>query len=262
MKSRVKRVRPKRATQRYLANCAAAFVALQFICGSALAVSTAELQRPRVFHKHEVHGERADLWPDPRPAPVETSPVTSLQPGVTLSSQEREVSRIADQNGDREFLMVDKALGKIILFKNGEPAFSGTALTGASLADRIPRGELEQPFSIHVETEEKITPAGRFTVNREHDRSLGEVLDVNEIWGKDWGIAIHQVWLGAPSEHRELRLISPNDQDKHISFGCINVEGSTIRYLLGHLPRRKATPLYILPQDETQTEQFFLPRKS
>jgi hypothetical protein len=42
------------------------------------------------------------------------------QPGVVpggLSAQELLASQIADRNGDREFLMVNKTLGRLILFR-------------------------------------------------------------------------------------------------------------------------------------------------
>ena len=121
----------------------------------------------------------------------------------------------------------------------------------------MPRSELAKRFSSPVVTEEKITPAGRFTVRRDYDRSLGGVvLDINEIQGKDWSIAIYRVWLGAPSEHRDQRLKSPNDDDRHISFGCINVGGDTMALLLRLLPKGP-TPLYVLPRDEALTAEFF-----
>ena len=158
--------------------------------------------------------------------------------------------------------MVDKALGRIILFENDKPVFSGSALTGESTADRLPPGALHEKFSKLTALDTKVTPAGRYTVTRGHDSDYGPLLDINEIQGKDWGIAIHQVYLGTPSERRAERLQSPNDQDKHITFGCINVTPEAIRFLMKELPRKRATPLYILPLDETSTAAYFSPHSS
>jgi hypothetical protein len=190
------------------------------------------------------------------------TPAVTTEAPPTLSPQEEQVSATAGQNGDQEFLMVDKALGKIILFENDKPVFSGSALTGESSSDRLPPGALHEKFSKLTSLDTKVTPAGRYTVTRGHDSDYGPLLDINEIKGKDWGIAIHQVYLGTPSERRAERLRSSNDQDKHITFGCINVTPEAIRFLMKELPKNRATPLYILPLDETSTAAYFSPHSS
>jgi hypothetical protein len=181
---------------------------------------------------------------------------------AVLSDQEERVGQIAVENGDQIFVMVDKARGKIILFENGKPVFSSAALTGESMADRLPPGVLAERFSQLNALKDKVTPAGRYTVSRGHDDDYGTLLDINEFHGKDWGIAIHKVYLGTPSEHRDARLQSPNEEDKHITFGCINVMPTAIQCLLRELPARHVTPLYILPLDDTKTAAYFTPRNS
>ena len=177
---------------------------------------------------------------------------------LALSPVEQRVSLIAWQNGDRDYLMVDKNRGKIILFANGRPIFSRPALTGESLADRIPADAWSTPWSQQAGVKFKVTPAGRFTITRGHDRRLGELFDVNELQGRDWTIAIHRVWLGKPAERRDARLRSEMEQDKHITNGCIDVEPSTIAQLLRVLPSR-GMPLYILPNDEKLISDVFQP---
>jgi len=86
-----------------------------------------------------------------------------------LTYQEQAVGRTANENGDRDFLMVDKALGKIILFENGNATFSAAALTGESTADRLPPGALTEKFAQLSALATKVTPAGRFTVRRSRD---------------------------------------------------------------------------------------------
>src|ERR1700722_19965918 len=176
----------------------------------------------------------------------------------TLSEQESAAGQMAIAKGDKTFLMVDKALGKIILFENGLPVFGGPALTGESMADRLPEHELTEKFDDLNAPNTKITPAGRFTIQRGYEKDVGgELFDVHEIRGKDWGIAIHQVYLGIPSEHRAARIKSPSAEDKHITFGCINGTPEASRSLLRELPEKSATPLYILPEDASQTAAYF-----
>jgi L,D-transpeptidase catalytic domain len=186
--------------------------------------------------------------------------VQSSPGGLSLSSSAVHVSQVAGQSGDRNFLMIDKARGEIIVFENGQATFSGSALTGENPADHMPSDAWGKTFSELRNIKYKITPAGRFTVSSGYDKAYGTTLDVNEVQGKDWDIAIHRVWLGAPAEHRDARLRSPNGQDKHITYGCIDVDAMTMQQLLRRLPNGNGIPLYILPADETLTPKFFQPR--
>jgi hypothetical protein len=192
---------------------------------------------------------RAPVEPPPGPLP----PISEDR----LTPQEKQVSQIATQNGDREFLMVDKPSGRLILFEDGKPVLLGAALTGLSTADRLPPGALSEKFAQLEAPADKVTPAGRYTVTPGYDKEYGPLFDVKEIKGKDWAISIHQVYLGTPSEHRAERIRSPNEADKHITFGCINVTVETMRVLVRELPKDRATPLYVLPTDEVNTAAYF-----
>jgi hypothetical protein len=203
--------------------------------------------------EHRARGHVPIVAANPGP---NDEPLSELPPG-TLSDQEESVGEIANRNGDRTFLMVDKALGRILLFENGEPVFMGRALTGESYADRMPANEMKEKFDNTKMLEDKVTPAGRFTVTRNYDPDYGPLFDIKEIHGKDWGIAIHKVYLGIPSEHRAARLASPGDDDKNITFGCINVTPEAIKVLLRELPETGPTPLYVLPRNEVETESYF-----
>ena len=197
--------------------------------------------------------------------PVSTgAPSSQTQTGVpppasppVLSPEAERVSQIAQKNGDKRFLMVDKAQGEIILFENGRPIFNGPALTGASMGDRVPPKVLTFSGNHPLTLDQKVTPAGRFTVTSEADPEYGRVWTLNEIHGRDWDFAIHQVFLGIPSEHRDARLHSENVADHHITFGCINVERGAIQAISRHLPQRGKVPLYILPNDESLVAALF-----
>jgi hypothetical protein len=194
--------------------------------------------------------------------PAGEIPVLPSTPPV-LTNQENEASQIAGSLGDTTFLMIDKARGRIILFEDGQPVFAGPALTGQSTADEMPKNELTEKFDNLNAPSTKITPAGRYSVQRGFDPEVGGPLfDVHEIRGKDWGIAIHQLYLGIPSEHRDVRILSSSPEDKHITYGCINIQTASMQVLLHELPEKRMIPLYILPQDASQTAAYLLPRTS
>src|SRR5271165_6622221 len=196
-------------------------------------------------------------WRTPAASAVQPGGEAASHSGPALSPEARQVSQIAYRNGDRDFLMLDKAHGKIIVFENGAPTFSGAALTGENPADFLSPDAFTKTFAEQKGLEYKVTPAGRYTVSTGYDNAYGETLDVNEVQGIDWDIAIHKVWLGAPSEHRDARLRSSRDQDKHITYGCIDVDGSTMQQLLARLPEENGTPLYILPEDQSLISKLF-----
>jgi hypothetical protein len=179
-----------------------------------------------------------------------------ITPWQIMTRQEIRVSHIAWLNGDRKYLMVDKALGKILLFEDGRPIYIARALTGESLSDQVLPEEIAGKMADLNALKYKVTPAGRFTISRHYDPHYGYLFDINEVHGKDWSIALHRVYLGTPSEHREERLASPREDDKNISFGCINVTPETEAYLLTQLPEN-GTPLYVLPRDKEETQAAF-----
>ncbi len=192
---------------------------------------------------------------------VHDTPAVQTQAAPELSAQEQRISEIAGQNGDKRFLMVDKTRGEIILFEDGKPTYSGAALTGAGAGDRIPPKVLTYSGTHPLTIDQKVTPAGRFTVRPENDPEYGRVWTINEVHGKDWDLAIHHVYLGSPSEHRGERIRSPNPLERHITYGCINVERATIEILTRKLPRKASVPLYVLPSDDSLIAAFFPSRE-
>jgi hypothetical protein len=181
--------------------------------------------------------------------------VPRMEQNGALSDQQRAVSAIAIQNGNRRFLMLDKSSGELFLFVDGQPVFRGAALVGESGADDIPPYLYSKPFSVPAKLAEKVTPAGFYTVKREPDPAYGTIFTINEIKGADWDIAIHRVAMVA-GEHRPERLRSPNAADRHITNGCINVDHDTISFLERNVTGAH-TPLYILPEDQSRTQVLF-----
>ena len=175
--------------------------------------------------------------------------------GTQLSDQQRAVSAIAIQNGDRRFLMLDKSRGELLLFVDGQPVFQGAALVGESRADEIPPYLFNKPFSVPAKLAEKVTPAGLYTVRREADPHFGTIFTINEIKGADWDITIHRVAI-VPGERRPERIRSPNAADRHITNGCVNVERETIGFLERNVTGPR-TSLYILPEDPGRIPVLF-----
>jgi L,D-transpeptidase catalytic domain len=192
------------------------------------------------------------------PQPVASG--STAQAFDELSPQEQNAGQIATQNGDRDYLMVDKAHGRIRLFESGAVVFTAPALTGENKSDRLPPDTLAKDFDRLGAFGDKVTPAGRFTVSQDYDNEYGTVFEINEIQGPDWTIAIHQVYLGTPSERRSDRLESKRHDDKHITHGCINVTRETIQRLVEKLPQGRPTALYILPYDQSQTTSLLTKR--
>lgn len=177
-------------------------------------------------------------------------------PKRILSEQVTKVSEIAAQNGDKTYIMVDKVNGKIILFEDGKLVLIAPALTGESLSDIIPSTAFGKTLDQQA-GEDKTTPVGRFTVSVADDPHYGKLLQINEVRGDDWTIAVHKVYTGTASEKREQRLASNNPDDKHITYGCINVAEQTIKELIAHVGNNQSTPIYILPQNKAYTAEFF-----
>jgi hypothetical protein len=197
---------------------------------------------------------RTPQYGAPTLTPVFAPPGMDLMPAV--SATVRRAGLVAEEYGDRFFLVVDKVHGKIALFENGRPVFVADALTGQNTADFMPADVTTKTYAQQTGLKYKVTPAGRFTVSVGFHDKYGELLDINEMQGWDWALAIHQVAL-RNSQHRDLRLRSTNDDDKHITDGCVDVDLSTIRHLIRVLGRRANVPIYILPMNETLFPRFF-----
>jgi hypothetical protein len=156
--------------------------------------------------------------------------------------------------------MVNKLLGRILLFQDGTPVFIAPALTGESVADTIPPSAFKKSFSVAESEDTKVTPAGRFTLTRDYDKSYGTLFEIKELHGPDWAIAIHRVYVGTPAERRKFRLDTRSARDNNVTHGCINVSKETIEYLVRKLPAKPAPVLYVLPHDTSKTEGYLARR--
>src|SRR5258708_5284621 len=97
-------------------------------------------------------------WPAPA-SPAQATQEHSSRGGPALSTEAQHVGQIAFRNGDRNFLMLDKAHGKIIVFEQGAPTFSGAALTGENTADFLAPDAIGKTFAEQKGLKYKVTPA-------------------------------------------------------------------------------------------------------
>ena len=120
------------------------------------------------------------------------------------------MSQIAARNGDRDYLMLDKAHGKIIAFQQGQADLrAAAALTGREPSDYLAPDAFSLSFAQQKGLKYNITPAGRYTVSVGYTRITVRRWTSTKCRGQTGISAIHRVWLGAPSEHRDLRLRRP-----------------------------------------------------
>lgn len=66
------------------------------------------------------------------------------------------------------------------------------------------------------------TPVGTYTLTHMYSSRLHDHVLVFKTEGNT-AYAIHRVWQGNPSEHRDRRLLSPDAMDNRITHGCVNV---------------------------------------
>jgi hypothetical protein len=114
----------------------------------------------------------------------------------------------------RSGFILDKASAKMIIFENGRAVAETSALYG--------RGQ-----GGNERLDEKATPEGTFNLeilsHPSYNRWYGGSVIAFQWSSSGFVYAIHQTYLGNPSENREQRLATPTPDDNDISNGCINV---------------------------------------
>jgi hypothetical protein len=183
------------------------------------------------------------------PAIPAAAPVARPQEQATA-----EVRRIAawvhdsKDNHRRPYIIVDKANARVFVFdaagtmQGTEPALLG--LGRGDTARAVP-GERPGP-------QDRITPAGRFLANLDHDAHGEPILLIDY----EHAIALHPVVKGTVDEHRAERLASATSADNRISFGCINVPLAFFRNVVSVAFAHTDGYVYILPESGASTPLF------
>jgi hypothetical protein len=165
-----------------------------------------------------------------------------------------EVKRVAEwvhhskDNHRRPYIIVDKANARVFVFDaNGAMQGTEPALLGMGRGDTARAAPGEKPGP-----QERITPAGRYLANLDHDAHGEPILLIDY----EHSIALHPVVKGTLEEHRAERLASATSADNRISFGCINVPLAFFRDVVSVAFARTDGYVYILPESGASVPLF------
>lgn len=166
--------------------------------------------------------------------------------------QEAFVADMAKQNGDAQYIMVNKQKGTVGFYEKGKLLFEAPALTGKSLGDVIPASTVGKSID-DATADEQVTPAGRYTAfSGPGQYGDKDALYINGVTGADWSLALHETYTGDKAEHRPERY-AKDVSERRISNGCINVQPETMDKLLhaANIERGMGEiPVYIAPHDD------------
>jgi len=168
---------------------------------------------------------------------------------------------------DKLFIVADKRSGNTYLFNpDGSLLLQSKTLFGKAIGDYM-HGDNEIVAN-------RITPAGVFDLGlRDAKRSAGEaytagdydfgkvfVLDKSHM-GKNGPYSntiMHSVWTNeTDAKQRLAALDKPGAEDSRYSFGCINVNKETFKYLItNHLNQMDGAKIFIVPENGANVMDF------
>jgi site-specific DNA-cytosine methylase len=168
---------------------------------------------------------------------------------------------------DKLFIVADKRSGNTYLFNpDGSLLLQSKTLFGKAIGDYM-HGDNEIVAN-------RITPAGVFDLGlRDAKRSAGEaytagdydfgkvfVLDKSHM-GKNGPYSntiMHSVWMNeTDAKQRLAALDKPGAEDSRYSFGCINVNKETFKYLItNHLNQMDGAKIFIVPENGANVMDF------
>jgi GNAT superfamily N-acetyltransferase len=165
------------------------------------------------------------------------------------------------QAKDKLFIMADKPSGRVFVFNpDGSLLLEKKSLFGLAKGD-IYVGDNEKP-------QNRITPAGLFDLKfvdaqkgesekrTAGDYDTGTVLAINDPEGTI--TIMHSVWLKEKdSAQRAAALRNESPADSRYSFGCINVDAPTYKFLVNnHAKQMDGAALFIVPEAGVDVMSF------
>ena len=115
--------------------------------------------------------------------------------------------------------MLDKVSAHIWVFDaDSHQLGSSPVLLGAAKGDDSVAGIGSRPMA-SIQTDEKITPAGRFRVEPGYNLNGEDIFWVDY----DAAVSLHRIRVSNPAERRPERMASAATADNRISYGCINL---------------------------------------
>ena len=171
------------------------------------------------------------------------------------------------KNGDKLMVFVDKPTGRIFIFDaDGKPVLDKKVLIGLAKGD-LYKGNNDLP-------QNRITPAGLFGIKiidaakggsakvTAGDYDFGKVFALED---PDAVVTImHSVWLKEKdAAQRQAALQSESATDSRFSFGCINIDKGTYKYLLDNFQAQMdGAKMFVVPDNQADTRAFLMGEKS
>ena len=171
------------------------------------------------------------------------------------------------KNGDKLMVFVDKPTGRIFIFDaDGKPVLDKKVLIGLAKGD-LYKGNNDLP-------QNRITPAGLFGIKiidaakggsakkTAGDYDFGKVFALED---PDAVVTImHSVWLKEKdAAQRQAALQSESAADSRYSFGCINIDKGTYKYLLDNFQAQMdGAKMFVVPDNQADTKAFLTGEKS
>ncbi len=153
-------------------------------------------------------------------------------------------------------IIADKSNSMMYVMKGDTLIAANPFLQGITRDDQFPGGSMEAAYKLAVPTVRKmVSPAGKFPLTKTiNDPDYGTSLTFAMY--KDWRIAIHQVYLGAPEQRRQQRLDSASEKDNAITSGCLNVDKGFYFEVLDKLAISPNSFVYVIPNDVSLMHKF------
>ncbi|HTD91462.1 MAG TPA: hypothetical protein VK663_12415 [Burkholderiales bacterium] len=150
------------------------------------------------------------------------------------------------------FVIVDKKNARVYVFDaNAKLRGASPVLLGSAVGDDTVAGIGSRPIDEVLPTE-RTTPAGRFVGERGYNTRGEDVVWVDY----DAAVSMHRVLTAHPEEKRLERLASPTNDDKRISYGCINVPVAFFEAYLQPTFAGHRAIVYVLPEIKALDEVF------
>ena len=191
-------------------------------------------------------------------------PASATAAGLPASPSLAEATRVAvwirasDDNGDLQFMIIDKVNAQLFLFDGTGGLIAATpVLLGQARGDDSPPGIGTRPLSA-IKPGERITPAGRFVTGAGQDANGKDLVWIDY----DAAIALHRASDRKPgmgTKSRVDRLSSATPAEKRVSLGCVNVSTAFYDQYVQRTFGTSKGIVYILPETRSATVEFQIP---
>ena len=181
------------------------------------------------------------------------------------------VPAMKGKNGDKLMVFVDKPSARIFIFDaDGNPILDKKVLIGLSKGD-VYKGN---PSAKGVGIDRRVTPAGLFGIKLIDAAKGGSAkvtageYDFGKVFALEDPDAVvtimHSVWLNEKdAAQRAAALQNESAADSRYSFGCINIDKGTYKYLLDNFQEQMdGAKMFVVPDNQADTKAFLTGEKA